>query len=100
MKPHRDSVALSAAGLGLTVILPSAFVALPAGETESLSTRSRTRIISAGAFHNLVFWMLLAVLAWTRVSDAVWPVLGYRDVSAYGRVVVRVDKVRKVSFLY
>ena len=83
--------------MGLTVILPSAFVAFPAGETDALPPRSRTRIISAGAFHNLVFFVLLSALAATHISDFVWPILGYRDVSAYGRVVVRVDDVGLLS---
>ena len=74
-------------------MLPSAFVAFPAGEVESLPTRARTRIISAGAFHNLVFWAVLSALARTHLSDAAWPILGYRDVGTYGRVVVSVEEV-------
>ena len=89
----RDSIPLSSAGLGITVILPSAFVAFPAGETDSLPTRARTRIISAGAFHNLLLWAFLSFLAWMPISDVVWPVLGYRNVRGYGRVVVGVDVV-------
>ncbi|KAI0755061.1 peptidase family M50-domain-containing protein [Daedaleopsis nitida] len=87
-----EAVPLGSVGLGLTVILPSAFVALPAGETESLAPRPRARIISAGAFHNLALWVVLAGAASVHISDYVWPVLGYRDVSAYGRVVVGVDE--------
>ncbi|OSD07677.1 hypothetical protein PYCCODRAFT_1401627 [Trametes coccinea BRFM310] len=87
-----DSIPLTSAGLGLTVIIPSAFVAFPAEETESLPARSRIRLISAGAFHNLAFWLVLGFAAWLRTSDIVWPVLGYRDVSQYGRAVVYVDE--------
>ena len=92
----RDSIPLSSAGLGITVILPSAFVAFPAGETDSLPTRARTRIISAGAFHNLLLWAFLSFLAWMPISDVVWPVLGYRNVRGYGRVVVGVDVVSPI----
>ncbi|KAI9068996.1 hypothetical protein FKP32DRAFT_1671751 [Trametes sanguinea] len=87
-----DSIPLTSAGLGLTVILPSAFVAFPAEETESLPPRSRIRLISAGAFHNLAFWLVLGLAAWLRTSVIVWPMLGYRDVSQYGRAVVDVDE--------
>ncbi|KAI0770208.1 hypothetical protein C8Q74DRAFT_1274160 [Fomes fomentarius] len=87
-----ESVSLSSVGVGFTVILPSAFVAFPAGETEILHPRPRTRIISAGAFHNLVFWGCLVVVTSLPVSHLIWPVLGYRDVSAYGRVVMDVDE--------
>ncbi|KAI0635430.1 hypothetical protein C8Q77DRAFT_1108050 [Trametes polyzona] len=88
-----DGVPLTSAGLGLTVILPSAFVAFPTEETESLPLRSRTRLISAGAFHNLMFWLVLSAAAWLGTSALVWPVLGYRDVGQYGRVVVGVDEM-------
>ncbi|KAI0712062.1 hypothetical protein C8Q76DRAFT_768815 [Earliella scabrosa] len=87
-----EAVSLSSVGLGLTVILPSAFVAFPTGETEALPPRPRTRIIAAGAFHNLFFWACLAITASVRVSTFIWPLLGYRDVSAYGQVVVSVDE--------
>ncbi|KAL1939309.1 hypothetical protein VTO73DRAFT_10112 [Trametes versicolor] len=86
-----DALPLTSAGVGLTVILPSAFVAFPSDETEALSPRSRARLISAGAFHNLVFWLALGFAARLGTSALVWPVLGYRDVSQYGRVVVGVD---------
>ncbi|TBU34171.1 hypothetical protein BD311DRAFT_651235 [Dichomitus squalens] len=87
-----DSVLLRSAGLGFTFILPSAFVSFSAGETESLSPRSRLRLISAGAYHNLLFWLFLSGIAWTNVSHYVWTVLGYQDVSAYGQVVVHIDE--------
>ena len=90
----RESVSLSSAGVGLTVLLPSAFVAFPTGETEALPHRPRLRIITAGAFHNIAFWLFLGAVAWARIWDAVWPLVGYRDVRAYGRVVVSVDEVR------
>lgn len=92
--PRSDALPLTSAGVGLTVILPSAFVAFPSDETEALPPRSRARLISAGAFHNLVFWLTLGFAARLGTSALVWPVLGYRDVSQYGRVVVGVDDVR------
>ncbi|KAI0828575.1 hypothetical protein BC628DRAFT_1409160 [Trametes gibbosa] len=87
-----DAIPLTSAGLGITVILPSAFVAFPSEETESLHPRPRTRLISAGAFHNLMFWLVLCAAAWLQTSSLVWPFLGYRDVSQYGRVIVKVDE--------
>ncbi|KAI8973161.1 hypothetical protein BD414DRAFT_468867 [Trametes punicea] len=87
-----DSVPLASAGLGLTVILPSAFVAFPSEETDSLPRRSRVRLISAGAFHNLMLWLAFGVAASIRTHELVWPILGYHDVSAYGRAVVKVDE--------
>ncbi|KAI0644139.1 hypothetical protein C8Q79DRAFT_1002094 [Trametes meyenii] len=87
-----DALPLTSAGLGLTVLLPSAFVAFPSEDTETLSPRSRARLVSAGAFHNLLFWLALCVAARVHTSDLAWPVLGYRDLSQYGRVVVGVDE--------
>ncbi|RDX42017.1 hypothetical protein OH76DRAFT_1489006 [Lentinus brumalis] len=87
-----ESVSLSSVGLGLTVLLPSAFVAFPSGEVDSLPPRPRLRIISAGAFHNLLFWLALVIFSWARIPSALWPMLGYSDVSLYGRVVVSVDE--------
>ncbi|KAI0666366.1 hypothetical protein C8Q78DRAFT_984221 [Trametes maxima] len=87
-----DALPLTSAGLGLTILLPSAFVAFPSEDTEALPPRSRTRLVSAGAFHNLVFWLALCAAARVHTSDLVWPVFGYRDVSQYGRVVVGVDE--------
>ncbi|KAH9915065.1 peptidase family M50-domain-containing protein [Epithele typhae] len=82
-----NAVPLASVGLGLTVLLPSAFVALPAAETAALPTRARARIVAAGVFHNIVLYALLAAFAWSHLGDAVWPVFGYRNVRAYGRVV-------------
>ncbi|KAI0772391.1 hypothetical protein BD413DRAFT_612553 [Trametes elegans] len=83
---------LTSAGLSLTVLLPSAFVAFPTDETAALPARARARLAAAGAFHNLAFWLVLGVAAALRTSAFVWPMLGYRDVSSYGRVVVAVDE--------
>ncbi|KAI0325561.1 hypothetical protein GY45DRAFT_1330103 [Cubamyces sp. BRFM 1775] len=87
-----DSVPLTLAGLGFTVILPSAFVAFPSDETETLPLRARIRLISAGAFHNLMFWLALGFASWLGTSHFVWATLGYHDISPYGRVVVGVDQ--------
>ena len=91
--PGSDSVPLTLAGLGFTVVLPSAFVAFPSDETEALPLRARVRLISAGAFHNLMFWLALGLANWLGTSHFVWATLGYYDVSSYGRVVVGVDQV-------
>jgi S2P endopeptidase len=50
------------------------------------------RIIAAGPFHNVVFWSLLIGAGWTGIGR-IWSVVGYRDISAFGRVVVGVAEV-------
>ncbi|KAH9896548.1 hypothetical protein C8Q73DRAFT_686015 [Cubamyces lactineus] len=87
-----DSVPLTLAGFGLTVVLPSAFVAFPSDETEALPSRARVRLISAGAFHNLMFWLALGFASWLGTSRIIWATIGYYDVSPYGRVIVGVDQ--------
>ena len=57
------------------------------------------RIISAGAFHNLVLWLVLASASWLGVGTLFWSCLGYQDVSAYGRVVLAVEEVRFCSLI-
>ena len=76
-------------GLSLTVVFPSAFVALSQGSLRELPASARLRVASAGAFHNLLLYLAFSALA--RIPIA--PLLGYRDVSAWGRVVSRTQPV-------
>ncbi|KAG6878462.1 hypothetical protein C0993_006302 [Termitomyces sp. T159_Od127] len=59
---------------------------------DSLVPRARARVVAAGPFHNLLLWGILVAVGYTHVGSIFWFV-GYRDVSALGRVVVRVDTV-------
>ena len=81
-------------GFSLTVVLPSAFVALPSAAIHALQPPARLRIVAAGAFHNLLFWLVLQSLAWSQLSSAIWSLV-YRDTLSFGRVVVDVDTVSK-----
>ncbi|CCM06296.1 uncharacterized protein FIBRA_08547 [Fibroporia radiculosa] len=87
-----DSVPLLSTGFSLTLVFPSAFVGLSAPATAALPPPARMRLASAGAFHNLVLCAVLAAAAALRTGHALWPLLGYTDVSTWGRVVVGVDQ--------
>ncbi|KAI0696643.1 hypothetical protein BC835DRAFT_1271635 [Cytidiella melzeri] len=88
-----ESIPLSSVGASLFVIVPSAFVSLPAAPVQALPTSSKLRIITSGAFHNLILWALLYSLSSLRLGHLVWTSIGYQDVSHYGRVVVSVDEL-------
>lgn len=93
-KPRiRESLPILSAGAAFTLIVPSAFVTFPTAALEMLHPRARARIISAGPFHNLVFWGILMLVQGLGAGDVFWSV-GYKDVSDMGRVVVGVDVVR------
>jgi len=80
------------AGMSVTVVLPSAFVSLPSSRLEELAPLERLRIIGAGCFHNLVFWAILMLAAWSGVGRVFWSTVGYKDISSIGRVVVSIDE--------
>ena len=61
---------------------------------ENLSPRARLRVISAGAFHNLVLWVTLVGISWLGLGSLIWSFLGYTDVRGLGKVVVDVNEVR------
>lgn len=84
-------MSLHSIGVSLFFVLPSAFVALDDDDLQSKSSRVRLRIVSAGAFHNLTYFAILLALG--HVFPSLWPLLGYEDVSGYGRVVLSVDDV-------
>ena len=91
----REDVPVMSVGLSITVVFPSAFVALSQGALRELSAPARLRVASAGAFHNLLLYLLFSVLARAPLLS----VLGYRDVSAWGRVVSRIQPVSIFSLL-
>ncbi|KAG6833021.1 hypothetical protein H0H87_012279 [Tephrocybe sp. NHM501043] len=85
-----DGLPLLSAGLSFTLFVPSAFVTFPTATLDTLPPRARARIISAGAFHNILLWLFLLLLASTRLPSLLWS-LAYKDVAHAGRVVVAVD---------
>ena len=84
---------LLSVGAAFTVAVPSAFVSLSSTTMQTLSTRARLRIISAGTTHNLILWVFLAALSSTAISSFLWSILGYVDVGHYARVISAVDVV-------
>jgi len=95
----RESVPMLSAGMSLTVVIPSAFVSFSTAFLDSLKPSGKARIIAAGPWHNLVFWLLLVLagrvattLEGTAVSSVVTNMV-WKDVSELGRVVVDVDEV-------
>ncbi len=91
---YSDSVPLLSVGASLAVLIPSAFVSLSSAAVQNLPPGARLRIISAGAFHNLLFWVLLVVLSGSNVAKAIWGCAGYQYIGGYGRSVVDVSPVR------
>lgn len=69
--------------------IPGAFVALSQSQLANLSLRPRARIICAGAYHNFLLALLLAVFAYV-CSDQLFIYVG-----DYGRSVTEVSKVRR-----
>ncbi|KAF8602739.1 hypothetical protein BDV93DRAFT_557216 [Ceratobasidium sp. AG-I] len=64
-----EDVPVLSVGLGLTVCLPSAFVSLGSAAFDRLSSLSRMRIATAGAYHNIVLWLLIAFLGWSGLGQ-------------------------------
>ena len=112
MPPNdRDAIHLNSAGLSITAIFPSAFVSL---STSNSLRSSRTdplaritcqlRVATSGAWHNLLFWILISSVMWSEIfSDgAFWAGSGYglwKNVKSYGPVVVSVMDVSYPSTL-
>ena len=84
---------MTAAGASFTICFPAAFVTFPTVGMKALTPQARSRVISAGAFHNLVFWCFLAIVTFSGVVNLASYVSGYRNVSDLGKVVVDVDQV-------
>lgn len=61
---------------------------------EVLKPRAKIRVIAAGPFHNLIFWIILWGGAWVGLGGGLGYILGYEDVRGRGRVVMHVDQVR------
>ncbi|KAF8737464.1 hypothetical protein AX14_012846 [Amanita brunnescens Koide BX004] len=86
-----ENVPIQSIGASLTLIVPSASVTFMAGTLDNKTPRTRSVIVSAGPFHNLVFWVFLSLLTKTNLDRFFWQ-FAYRDVTHLGRVVVHVDQ--------
>ncbi|KAH7919843.1 hypothetical protein BV22DRAFT_1099015 [Leucogyrophana mollusca] len=86
---HR--VPMISSGISIILVIPSAFVSLSSAYLEELLARDRLQIVAAGCFHNLLLWCALVAAARTGIGPYAWAIVGYADVSARGRVVVRID---------
>ena len=80
-------------GLSFVVAFPSAHIVLPSASVKALKPTRRLRIIAAGPFHNVMFWILLVAGSWIGSGRVDWSLLGYEDVMGLGRVVVGLDSV-------
>lgn len=81
-----SSVPILSVGFSITVFLPSAFVILPSAALNRLNKKQKARIISAGAWHNLLFWLFIILLN----NAILW--VGYRNVGSFGRAVASVEQ--------
>ena len=87
----RDGVPLHSVGASLMVILPSAFVSL-SPVLQELSAIKRMRVISAGAWHNIVLCLIMYLLAFIP-GTFFWNLVGYDEISSHGVVVLRIESV-------
>ncbi|KAI0084668.1 hypothetical protein BDY19DRAFT_970529 [Irpex rosettiformis] len=87
-----ESVPLTSIGASLSLIIPSAFVGLPSAPVQALPPKGKLRLISSGAWHNLVFWLFLYMVAYMRIGSFILRSVGYTDVGRWGRVVVGVHE--------
>ncbi|KIL62786.1 hypothetical protein M378DRAFT_25376 [Amanita muscaria Koide BX008] len=82
-----ENVSIQSIGASLTLIIPSASVAFT---FDGLSPRSRSLIVSAGPFHNLVFWLVLALVARINLTQYFWR-FAYQDITDKGRIIINVS---------
>ena len=85
------------AGASLTICIPTAFVTFSAAGLKTLVPQARSRIIVAGPFHNLLLWVILALVTRLDLFSLASFVSGYRRVSDVGQVVISVDTVSQIS---
>lgn len=95
----RHAVPIVSAGASFTVVVPAAFVTFPTTAMEALRPWPRSQIIAAGPFHNLVFWALLLLVDHLGTGDLLTRLL-YRDISDLGRVVMHIDRVSLIRYIY
>lgn len=96
-----------AAGFSLAFAIPNAFVALPNSISSfdpenASSTRVKLRIATAGAWHNILLWVFLLLLAQSGILPHFWTFFGYglyKDMSHDGPVAVSVVNVSSGEFV-
>ncbi|CEL54538.1 Membrane-bound transcription factor site-2 protease OS=Cricetulus griseus GN=MBTPS2 PE=2 SV=1 [Rhizoctonia solani AG-1 IB] len=101
-----ESVPIHSVGLGLFVCLPSAFVSLGSAAFDKLSPAPRMRIATAGAYHNLVLWFMIAMLGWSHIADIMnqgwtgWgtPLGPYKSVDDLGVAIRSVEQDSDLSY--
>lgn len=93
-----ESIPLTSVGTSLTLLIPSAYISLPS--SSSISPAARLRLISSGAWHNLVFFGLLWSAKHVGVGNMLSRSVGYKDVGMWGRVVLSVDEVSPFLLTY
>ncbi|KAL5483502.1 hypothetical protein ACEPAI_8734 [Sanghuangporus weigelae] len=91
-----EGLPVHSVGASLTVILPSAFVVF-ASPMDTLSTVGRLRVISSGAWHNLVLWALLYFVSLSNIKST-WTIFGWQNVSDLGVVVHGVEESSPLVF--
>lgn len=55
----RAALPLLSVGVSLWAVVPSAFVVFPSEAVKALPSLSKSEIIAAGPFHNVILWSLL-----------------------------------------
>ncbi|KAF6760371.1 hypothetical protein DFP72DRAFT_882024 [Ephemerocybe angulata] len=91
-----DAIPMLSCGASLTVLIPTAFVSLSTSLYRGLSALPKARIVSAGAFHNLLMWGVLVFLRTAGIASLA-TALFYQDVRSEGRLVVSVDQASPLA---
>jgi S2P endopeptidase len=87
------AIPLHSVGAYMTVAIPAAFVTLSSDTMGSIAPRNKLRVIAAGAFHNLLFYVLLFGMSWIGLGAALLALGGFKDVSSVGLAVNAVEEV-------
>ncbi|QRW26830.1 membrane-bound transcription factor site-2 protease [Rhizoctonia solani] len=101
-----ESVPINSVGIGLFVCLPSAFVSLGSAAFDKLSPVPRMRIATAGAYHNIVLWLIIAILGWSDINNIMnqgwtgWgtPLGPYRSVDDLGVAIRSIEQESDLSY--
>ncbi|KAH7340106.1 hypothetical protein B0J17DRAFT_649938, partial [Rhizoctonia solani] len=101
-----EGVPIHSVGLGLLVCLPSAFVSLGSSAFDRLPPVPRMRIATAGAYHNIVLWIIIGMLGWFGISEFMnqgwtgWgtPLGPYKPVDDLGVAIGSVEQDSDLSY--
>jgi S2P endopeptidase len=92
-------IPILSSGASIIVCIPAAFVSYPTVALDTLRRSARSRITAAGPFHNLLFWCFCFLASYFG-SGLFCALLGYKDISSLGRVVLKVEDVRVKYFFF